>query len=294
MQQNRLANMNRMKKCAAIFLSLILLPAVSVAWGPEGHRIIGDIARGRLTATARLHVKELLGDDDLAVVAVWADDIKGDRPETYGWHFVDIPKDASGFSEARDCYRPDEKHAYSLEDHHNCVVDRITIFKQVLADTKSSRQDRIEALKFLVHFVGDVHQPMHAIGEARGGNAIHVIEFGSPECGKYPCNLHLAWDIGLIGHTGLSERQYVSRLDHLIASRRLATAANAAPADWANQSFQLAKKVWVNDGGAVDESYFKNDIAIVDQRLALAGLRLAALINQVLGNQGDLVHGANK
>ena len=84
------------------------------------------------------------------------------------------------------------------------------------------------------------------------------------------------------------------RLDHLIASRRLATGANAAPADWANQSFQLAKKVWVNDGGAVDESYYKNDIAIVDQRLALAGVRLAALINQVLGNRGDLIHGANK
>ena len=206
-----------MKNSAAFFLFFLLLPASSLAWGPEGHRLVGDIARARLTSTARLHVTELLGNDDLAAVSVWADDIKGERPETYGWHFVDVPMNAGGFSEPRDCYRPDEKYAYTLQDHHNCVVDRITMFKQILADQSASRQDRIEALKFLVHFVGDVHQPMHAMGEARGGNDIHVIEFGSPQCGKYACNLHFAWDMGLIEHTRLSETEYTSRLDRLIA-----------------------------------------------------------------------------
>ena len=272
-----------MKNSAAFFLFFLLLPASSLAWGPEGHRLVGDIARGRLTSTARLHVTELLGNDDLAAVSVWADDIKGERPETYGWHFVDIPMNASGFSEPRDCYRPDEKHAYTLQDHHNCVVDRITMFKQVLADRNAPRQDRIEALKFLVHFVGDVHQPMHAMGDARGGNDIHVIEFGSSQCGKYACNLHFAWDMGLIEHTGLSEAQYVSKLDRLITSRKLTSQTHGTPEEWANESFQLAKKVWVNDGGAVDEAYYNNDIRIVDQRLALAGLRLASLLNQALG-----------
>src|SRR5437868_1992221 len=136
--------MTRMKNCAAILVFVTLISASSFAWGPEGHRIVADIAETRLTPIARLQVKELLGNDDLAAVAVWADEIKGERPETYGWHFVDIPKNATGFSEARDCYRPDEKHAYSLEDHHNCVVDRITTFKQVLADTGTSRQNRSE------------------------------------------------------------------------------------------------------------------------------------------------------
>ena len=275
--------MNCMKNSAAFFLVFLLLPAASLAWGPEGHRVVGDIARARLTPTARLHVTELLGNDDLAAVSVWADDIKAERPETYGWHFVDIPMNATGFSEPRDCFRPDEKHPSTLQDHHNCVVDRITVFKQVLSDRTAPKQDRIEALKFLVHFVGDVHQPMHAIGEARGGNDIHVIEFGSPQCGKYPCNLHFAWDMGLIDHTGLSERQYVSKLDQLIASRNLRSRADASPEESANESFRLAKKVWVNDGGAIDEAYYKNDIGIVDQRLALAGIRLASLINHVLG-----------
>lgn len=275
--------MDRMKNCAAVFAFLILISGSSFAWGPEGHRIVGDIAQARLTPTARLHVKELLGNDDLAAIAVWADEIKGEHPETDGWHFVDIPMDASGFSEQRDCFHPDEKHPYTLQDHHNCVVDRITMFKQVLANRSAPRQDRIEALKFLVHFVGDVHQPMHAMGEARGGNDIHVSEFGLTQCGKYPCNLHSAWDTGLIEHAGISEKRYVARLNELIASRKLNIQAGGTPAEWANESFLLAKKVWLNDGGAVDETYFENDIGIVNRRLALAGIRLARMINQALG-----------
>ena len=275
--------MIRMKNSAAFFLLLILIPTPSFGWGPEGHRIVADIAQTRLTPTARLRVKELLGNNDLAAVSVWADDIKGERPETFGWHFVDIPRGASGFSEARDCNRANEKHAYARPDHHNCVVDRITMFQQVLADRNAPRQDRIEALKFLVHFVGDVHQPMHAMGEARGGNDIHVVEFGSSQCGNHACNLHFVWDMGLLEHTRLSERQYVSKLNQLIASRGLTRRAEGTPADWANESFLVAKKVWVNDGGAVDEAYYENDIGIVNRRLALAGIRLASLINQALG-----------
>ena len=191
--------------------------------------------------------------------------------------------DASGFSEQRDCFRPDEKHPDTLQDHHNCVVDRINIFQRVLADNSASRQDRIEALKFLVHFVGDVHQPMHAIGEARGGNDVHVSEFGSTQCGRSPCNLHLAWDTGLIKHGGISEERYVARLNELIASRKLTVQAAGTPAEWVNESFLLAKKIWLNEGGAVDETYFENDIGIVNRRLALAGIRLAREINEALG-----------
>ena len=283
MRQSALANMIRMKNCSAIFVFLTLISSCAFAWGPEGHRIVGDIAQERLTPTTRLQVKELLGNDDLAAVAVWADDVRRDRPETFGWHFVDIPKDASGFSEQRDCFHPDEKHAYTLQDHHNCVVDRITMFEQVLGNRNEPRQDRIEALKFLVHFVGDIHQPMHAIEEARGGNDIHVSEFGSLQCGTRPCNLHFAWDTGLIEHAGISEERYVARLNELIASRKLNVQAGGTPEEWANESFLLAKKVWLSEGGAVDESYFENDIGIVNRRLALAAIRLAQMINRALG-----------
>jgi len=272
-----------MQKVAAVFIALTLSTSQAFAWGPEGHRVIADIARSHLTPAARQQVRNLLGNDDLAAVANWADEIKSERPETAGWHFVDIPKDASGFSEARDCFHPSEKHVSTLSDHHNCVVDRIELLNQVLADSSASRQDRIEALKFLVHFVGDIHQPLHAIEEARGGNDIHVIEFGSQQCGSRSCNLHFAWDIGLIEHSRRPESNYHQALESLIVRENLSSRRDGTPESWANESFRLAKTVWVNHGGAVDETYYRTNIPVVDERLSVAGIRLANILNATLG-----------
>lgn len=273
-------------------LCLLIFTARAFAWGPEGHRIVADVARAHLTAPARAEVRALLGDDDLAAVANWADEIKSDRPETAGWHFVDIPMSAAVFSEARDCYRPDPRYVLSEQDHHNCVVDRIEIFERVLADRSAPHDQRVEALKFLGHFVGDIHQPLHAIGEARGGNEIHISEFGSQLCGTRPCNLHFAWDIGILEHKKLREADYAARLEKLIASQGLLRQAEGTPASWANESFELAKKVWLSDGGAVDEAYYRRNIQIVDERLALAAVRLSKMLNQIFGESAH--QAANK
>jgi hypothetical protein len=270
-----------MKKAIALLLLVLLACWQLLAWGFKGHRIVGDIARDHLSATAKQNLIALQGNDDLAAISTWADEVRSQRPESSGWHYVDIPKDAAGFSDERDCYRPDDRHPSSKEDHQNCVVDRIIFFKHVLANGSASQADRLEALKWVVHFVGDIHQPMHAIEEARGGNDIHVNEFGSAQCGRYACNLHAEWDTGLIEHTGRSEQDYVAYLEQMITAKKLQ--ASGQPADWANESLQLARKVWLNDGGAVDETYYKANINIVDERLALAGLRLAAVLNDALG-----------
>jgi S1/P1 Nuclease len=276
-----------MQNFLAVSVLLAIAVSPSFAWGPEGHRVIGDIARSRLGPAARRQVRELLGNDDLAAVANWADEIKSERPETAGWHFVDIPINAVGFSEARDCYHPSDKHANTRLDRHNCVVDRIEMFKQVLADHRASRSDRIEALKFLVHFVGDIHQSLHAIAEARGGNDIHVIEFGSAQCGSRPCNLHFVWDIGLIEHSARREFDYAQVLEKVIEREGLAARADGSPEAWANESFQLAKKFWVSNGGVVDETYYRKSIPIVDKQLELAGVRLATILNEALGRDQD-------
>lgn len=272
-----------MRRYTAFLILLAMAPCSSVAWGPEGHRIVAEIAKKRLSATARQNVVHLLGNDDLAAISVWADDIRSQRPETFAWHFVDIPMQAPAFSEARDCYHPDEKLPATLKDHRNCVVDRIQIFQQMLADAKTPREKRIEALKFVVHFIADVHQPMHAIGEARGGNDIHVVFFGSTQCGKSPCNLHYTWDTGLLEHAGITETQFLSKIENRVAADKMTAEWVGAPAGWANESFRVARKVWLNDGGTVDEQYYKNNIDIVEVRLQMAGLRLAALLNQALG-----------
>lgn len=273
-----------MKRLAALFALLTLSPSL-FAWGPTGHRIVARIAQSHLRDSTRLQIRDLLGNNDLAAISIWADEIKTLRPETASWHFVDIPIDSSGFYEPRDCYRPhdNDKNALASADRHNCVVDRIESFAKVLADRNAPQDDRVEALKFVVHFVGDVHQPLHAIAEARGGNDVQVLEFGSSQCGKYPCNLHFAWDIGLIEHRHRSESEYVAFLNRMISSRNLRLQRGGTPEDWANQSFRLAKQVWLNDGAPVDEAYYQKNIHVVDEQLALAGLRLAELLNSVLG-----------
>jgi hypothetical protein len=158
------------------------------------------------------------------------------------------------------------------------VVDRIELIKNVLSDSNAPRDDRIEAFKFLVHFVGDVHQPFHAIGEAAGGNGIVVTQFGSTECGRHPCNLHGAWDSGLIAHTAMGRDEYVAHLEKLISDEHLT--ATGSPEDWANESHEYAKSALLPDRTQIDENYYEKEIKVVDRRLALAGLRLAALLNE--------------
>jgi nuclease S1 len=273
------------KKNAAILALLSFLPAQLFSWGPKGHAVIADIAASRLTPTTRANLDLLLGNNSLASISTWPDAIRSDRDETYGWHFVDIPANATGFDEARDCFRPQDsdKHPSAATDHHNCVVDRIEMFGQVLADRNATERDRLLALLFLVHFVADVHQPMHAIDEARGANDIKVTVFGVEQCGNNPCNLHGVWDSGLVEHTGYTEEQYVSHLNELIARNHLEQKAGGSPADWANESHREAIRALVKNGAAIDEAYYRANIQLVDERLALAGVRLAALLNDRLG-----------
>jgi hypothetical protein len=135
------------KKLIALLLLAALLPTQLPAWGPKGHAIVADLAQSRLTPSARANLQLLLGNDTLASISTWADQVRKERDESFGWHFVDIPKDAAGFSQPRDCFRPQDKHKDAATDHHNCVVDRIEMFQKILADGNASRESRLEALK---------------------------------------------------------------------------------------------------------------------------------------------------
>jgi S1/P1 Nuclease len=259
---------SRWLPAAVCSLSLLLLQPMAWAWGVEGHRIIADIAWDYLSDATLKELEPLLGDDDLASISTWADDIRKDRPETGPWHYVNIAH-ASGYQPS-DC--PDD----------NCVVARIARFAAILADPQQPLEKRSEALKFLVHFVGDLSQPMHAMAEARGGNDIPVTMFGSSQCGKYPCNLHSVWDSALIQHTGLREHRYARRLEKKISREHL-QAGPKNPVAWANQSLRLGKKAWVQPQTAIHEAYYLKERPVVDQQLALGGLRLAEILNETLG-----------
>ena len=267
------------------FALLISLPANIFAWGREGHHIIALLAESRLNEMAQARIAGLLGNETLAAASTWPDEIRKDHPETAGWHYVSIPRSAAFFDEVRDCYKPNPAEKESANDHHNCAVTRIDLYARVLADPSQSKPAQVEALKYLVHFLSDLHQPMHAMDTGRGGNDIKIVQFGSATCGGPDrlCNLHGLWDTGLIEHSDTNEVAYMHRLQALIEHGQLDQLPEGRPADWANESHVLAEGALLENGGLADQVYFNHEITVVDQRLALAGLRLSRMLNSLLG-----------
>jgi nuclease S1 len=260
-----------------------------LAWGPQGHRLVADVAARHLTKIARENVAWLLDDASLASVASWADDIRADNAQTGFWHYVNIPRGAAGYDRGRDCPPQPGVAPGSRNDRwRDCVVDRIPYFEDRLGETKLDRADRATALKFLVHFVADIHQPMHATAVARGANDIPVTVFGSSNCNRnpnappYPCNLHSVWDSLLIEHRNLDDRGYEAALEALIAREHLEARGGGTPAEWADESQKLAEAALVAPDTDIDEAYYRREIAVVDRRLALGGVRLAAVLDRIL------------
>jgi hypothetical protein len=255
-----------------LIISIVaLMSSLSFGWGREGHQVIATVAEDHLNETTKVMIQSLIGNNHLYSIASWADDIRRERRDTAPWHYVNIPL-GSTYNASRDCPPP-----------RSCVVEKIGDFIKVLTDKKASREQRAEALKFIVHFVGDIHQPMHAAKEAEGGNDIHVRFLSSYRCGPYDCNLHGVWDTSMILRAGLKPGDYAERLEESIKSEHLAGQDGGTPERWANESVQLAQAAWVQDGANMDEGYYQREIKVVDMQMALAGLRLAKLLNDTIG-----------
>jgi nuclease S1 len=283
---------NALLRFSMIGAALLLMTPLGVAhlqaWGVQGHRLVGLIAAHQLTPVACANVSWLLDGASLADVAVWADEYVADNRQTAPWHYVNIPSDATSYDRDRDCPRQPGAAVGSRADRwRDCVVDRIGWSRERLANPSLDRADRAVALKFLVHFVGDLHQPFHALSVARGANDVPVVAFGSPTCtsadgASFPCNLHGVWDSGLIAHRGLSDARYLDDLMPQIKRQKLPSLPTQTPAEWAMESHALATAALLAPNGAVDEAYYRAQIAPSDRRLALGGVRLAALVNQSL------------
>jgi nuclease S1 len=275
-------------RIAAQLLLACIASTTVETWSPQGHRLVALLATNHLSPTARQNVSSLLGDESLADVAVWADQYHEGNNQTSFWHYVNIPPDATRYDRDRDCPTQPGVRAGGRGDRwRDCVVDRILYNQERLANTSLDRADRAIALKFLVHLIGDLHQPLHALGVERGGNGIPVSVFGSPTCRyddgtPYPCNLHGVWDTALIAHRRLSDQQYLAELERQIKQRGWDAAATGSPAEWAMESHAFGKAALLPAKGVVDEAYYRAKISVVDERLALGGLRLAAWLNRSL------------
>ena len=150
---------------------LVCAPFQAYAWGPEGHSIVAEIAQRRLTPRAAARVREIMGGNaSLASISSWADDYRALHRETSRWHFVDIPLGADDYVAARDCGTTPEG---------DCLIAELARNLKDLKDPATPDPRRRDALKFIVHFVGDVNQPLHAVGELTGYNEMRVCYFSS-------------------------------------------------------------------------------------------------------------------
>jgi len=273
----------------ALLLACAGSTATVHAWGAQGHRLVALVAAQRLAPETRDAVATILDGRSLADVAVWADEYSFEAAQTLFWHFVNIPAAAGSYDRDRDCPRQPRAAAGSRTDRwRDCAVDRILYASDRLSDRMLDRGDRAVALKFLVHLVGDLHQPLHAVADARGGNETLVTWLGSSTCAypdgqRYPCNLHGVWDTELLARRALNDAGNLERLQQQIAAGRLAS-GTASPVEWAMESHALGRRALVPKGSALDESYFRAHAETVDRRLALAGLRLADVINRALSH----------
>jgi hypothetical protein len=259
-------------------LALLLCAPQGWAWGREGHRLTALVAEQFLTPEAKEEISRLLGKESLADVASWADDFRSAHPETAKWHYVDIPGAAAAFDRDRDC----PASATDAESPwRDCATDRILYFEGRLGDTSLRREDRAVALKFLVHLIGDIHQPMHALGDARGGNQIRVTFLGQQQCGTSLCNLHAVWDESIIEEQGLNDKKYLARLLEEIRVNHWERLEGGDPVAWANASHHYAVLAEAPNGAALMHDYVAAEARVVNAQLALGGLRLAHVLNRI-------------
>jgi hypothetical protein len=156
-------------------------------------------------------------------------------------------------------------------------------FEGRLGDASLSPSERAIALKFVVHFIGDVHQPFHAFADESGGNGINVTFLGSSICGTFKCNLHSVWDDSIIEDQRLSEKKYTDKLLQEIKDNNWERMAGGEPTTWANISHHYAVDAVAPNGAFITREYVAEESKIVDAQLALGGLRLARVLNRILG-----------
>lgn len=238
----------------------------AAAWGPQGHRVAGMIAEQHLSPQARKAIDTLLGEETLASASTWADRMRSDPSpfwqETAGaYHYVKV---TSGRG-----YQPGD--APPQGDAYSALAD----FARDLTSVAVSAERQRLALRFSIHIVQDLQQPLHA-GERddRGGNDVKVTFAGRPS------NLHRVWDSGLLSTADRSDREWVSYLSATYTDAGGSTWRDADPLTWIGESARLSRSVYP-DSAVLDSRYIRRHLETAERRLAQAGIRTAVYLNRL-------------
>lgn len=286
----------RSKLLAAALMTVCALPCSALAWGREGHAVVAQIARGYLTPKAAAAVDALLAADtdvltspDLGARASWADAWRKDHRQTTEWHFVDVELDHPDLAAA--CFGfPASATPASAGPEKDCVIGRLDAFARELADPKTDAAERLLAFKFVLHLVGDLHQPLHAAdNQDRGGNCV-PLALGGPRT----VNLHSYWDTVAVEAIEPDADKLAARLAAQITPAKRKAWEKGDARTWAMESYAVAKSSVYTIGskpGCANDAvplplpagYDHAAQAAVALQLQKAGVRLALELNRALG-----------
>jgi hypothetical protein len=278
-------------------LAVILTGSPARAWGDLGHEVTALIAYRHLLPAARAALDTLLATDtdtltagDFAGRATWADKYRTAHRETAAWHFVDIEIERPDLQRA--CFGfpavPAGQWA-SQGPAQDCVVNKIVEFAAELKNPSTPAPERLLALKFLIHFVGDLHQPLHAADhDDRGGNCISL----SPPL-EAQNNLHAYWDVSVVNALGHSAAQIADQLDARLSAGDIKDWTAGSPQSWAMDTYEIGRRdayalpsmPTCQSGGSValTPAYRAQAEKDAATQLQKAAVRLAAVLNGALG-----------
>ena len=257
-----------MHRFLAALLCCTIPAGPALAWGQTGHRVTGAVAERYLSGVARANVQLLLGTESLAEAATWPDDMRSDPAEFWQrtaspWHFVTVPQGRT-YAEAG---APTEGDA----------VTALARFAQTLRDPNATLEAKRLALRFSIHIIGDLHQPLHNGRQGdRGGNNVRVTWFGEQT------NLHSVWDSGMIDARQLSHSELAEWLARSITPEEVIAWSVTSPETWIAESVVLREQVYP-ENVQLSYAYAYRHGDALDERLSRGGVRIAAYLNEVFG-----------
>lgn len=250
----------------ALLLPFLFACTTASAWGPTGHRVIGKIAEEHLTPKAKKAIEGIMGSESLAMASTYMDEVRSDPrfDHTHDWHWVTIPDGTN--------YSATEKNP------NGDLIEAIHRMEQNLQDRSTSIDQKRVDLRFLVHLIGDLHQPCHiGRGNDRGGNEFQVRWMGKGS------NLHRIWDSGIIDLQQLSYTELAESLDPVSEGER-AKWQQGTIEDWAHEAMAFRSQIYaVEEGGKLGYEYAYRNWPLVREQLNKAAIRLAGELNKIFG-----------
>jgi hypothetical protein len=256
---------------SALIFYLALLSSQAFAFGADGHRIVSKIAENHFSVKTAVAINAITDGQDLAELSLWPDRVRylPAWEQSKYWHYISID---------------DHEPFAGLQRHSDGdVLSALEYFYADLQNSQLAKKQQIEALAFFIHFVADIHQPLH-VGrrDDRGGNKIEINWLKMPRA----TNLHRVWNSLIIDTENKTPNQYSQMLNRA-STAQIAQWQNSQFLDWARESKALRRQVYnfspANERGRIliGPDYISRNKPIIERRLLMAGIRLADSLNRI-------------